>query len=79
MADSYINFTKNSQNDQNVFFTYTPFVLTIIQAFSPTDAELDNIKNNLNFALKFKLFLILSNCSSVGEKTLNIIIKRLLA
>jgi hypothetical protein len=29
--------------------------MTIIKVFSPTDAQLDNLKNNFNFALKLTL------------------------
>jgi hypothetical protein len=53
--------------------------LIIIKVFfSPTDAQLDSLKNNFKFALKLtlksfsmsvlKLFLRLSNCASVCEK-----------
>jgi hypothetical protein len=52
------------------------------KSFSPTDAQLGSLKDNFKFALKFtlncsfnfifnanlKLFLKLSNCTSVGEK-----------
>jgi hypothetical protein len=48
-----------------------PCILIIITVCSPTDAQLDNIKNNFKFALK--LFLILTNCASVGEQTVIII------
>jgi hypothetical protein len=40
--------------------------LTIIKVFSPTDAQLDSLKNNFKFALK--LFLRLFNCVSDGGK-----------
>ena len=40
---------------KNIFkmFTYIPCILIIIKVFfSPTDAQLDNLKNNFKFALK---------------------------
>jgi len=53
----------------------------IITVFLRTDAQLDSLKINIKFALKFifkafncqfwckfKFFLWLSNCASVGEK-----------
>jgi hypothetical protein len=35
--------------------TYIPCILIIIKDFSPTDAQLDSLKNNFKFALKFTL------------------------
>jgi len=65
------------QMNEFFFFMYIPCILINIKVFSPTDAQLDILKNNFKFALKFnvnfnaniKLFLRLSNCASVGEKT----------
>ena len=39
--------------------------------FPPSDTQLNSLKNNFNANLK--LFLRLSNCASVGEKTLIIV------
>jgi hypothetical protein len=36
-------------------FTYTPCVLISVKVFSPTDAQLDSLKNNFKFALKLAL------------------------
>jgi hypothetical protein len=33
------------------FFTYIPCILIIIKVFSPTDAQLDILKNNFKFVL----------------------------
>jgi hypothetical protein len=46
------------------FFTYTPLILVIIKVFSPTDAQLDRLKNNFKFALK----LILKTPTCFGTK-----------
>jgi hypothetical protein len=38
-----------------IIFTYIPCILKIIKVFSPTDGQLDSLKNNFNFALKLTL------------------------
>ena len=42
-------------NNLIIFFTYLPCILKIIKVFSPTDAQLDSLKNNFKFALKLTL------------------------
>jgi len=37
------------------FSTYIPCILIIIKVFSPTDGQLDSLKNNFKFALKLTL------------------------
>ena len=37
------------------FFVFTPCILIIVKVFSPTDAQLDKLKNNFKFALKLIL------------------------
>jgi hypothetical protein len=48
-ADSQVETSKSD------FFTSIPCILIIIKLFSPTDAQLDNLKNNFKFAIKFTL------------------------
>jgi len=39
-----------------IFFpTHIPCILIIIKVFSPTDAQLDSLTNNIKFALKLTL------------------------
>jgi len=47
---------NTSYFDKRFFFlTYIPCNLIIIKVFSPTDAQLDSLKNNIKFALKLIL------------------------
>jgi hypothetical protein len=38
-----------------LIFTYIPYILIIIKVFSPTDEQLNSLKNNFKFALKLTL------------------------
>jgi len=53
--EGLIRLLRQSKMRQRVIFTYTPCILIIIKVFSPTDAQLDSLKNNFRFALKLTL------------------------
>ena len=60
--------TTDYRSENDSIFIHTKEYIKWQFFFLPTDAQLDNLKNNFKFNANLKLFLKLSNCASVGKK-----------